>query len=387
MSTSLTLFKIFSILIYIFCPYYIYLLKVLVIFPKMYKQYRNLINLEIALSLTIIGLLFPPKGDILEYYFIFQKLRLMNLKEFIDFLKNQSDYMFYIFQYGFILCGLSFKAFQGVILLIGNILWMKLLTEFQNKEEDNKYFYLIIFVLFNLPIYFMYRSMMASLLICYGVYLYLNGRKKSGVCYIILSLLWHKSMLFILIIFIVGYSFRHKSKIKLFIVGLLCSYLLYRCGILVAEYFFPRFYKYYILGYWNKEFLKEMNTNAKIALFFPTLRYIAIIYLYISSLLKKEVKENYFNLGIGIVFMILMCFFSVIGFIRLLYSFTLLILVINMSELKKEKLKYNNLLKIIIILILILCYAIQLLEYKQFIININYFSLFTESFYKIFINN
>lgn len=387
MSISLIFFKMFSILIYIFCPYYIYLLKVLVTSSKMYKQYRSLINLEIGLALTIIGLLFPPKGDILEYYFIFEKLRFMNFREFVEFLKNQSDYMFYVLQYGFILCGFSFKAFQGIILLIGNILWMKLLTEFQNKEKSNEYFYLMLFLLFNLPIYFMYRSMMASLLISYGVYLYLNGRKKSGICYIILSILWHKSMLFILAIFILGYSFRNKSKIRLFIIGLLCSFLLYKSGTLIAEYLFPRFYKYYVLGYWNKEFLKQMNINAKITLFFPTLRYIAVIYLYIISLLKKEVKESYFNLGIGTVLMVLMCFFSVIGFIRLLYSFTLLILVINMSELKRDSLKYNKLLKIAIILVLILCYIIQLLEYRQFIMNIDYFSIFTESFYKIFINN
>lgn len=384
MKISTIFFKIISLTLFIVGPYFINFLKVIFFKIKFYSTYRKWINFEIALILTILGTLFPPKGDILDYYNDFEELKNLDFSYFLLFLKTKSDYLLYILEYIFGKLNLSFKALQFSILLFANIIWMKLLTEIQTKERNNQYFFLCIFLMFNLPIYFMYRSMMASLLLSFGIYLFLN--KKKYIYFLISSILWHKSMVLILFIFIIGYCFRKYSQVKMFLSTLILGVLMYKVGLVLMQEFFPRFYQYYVLGYWGTEFLKEMSINEKIALFFPVLRYLAILFLYIIYLTRIKLKDKMFNLGIAIVLISLMYFFSIIGFIRLLYSFTLMVLVINISEIKEVDFKYNLLVKLIVITIFILCYIVQILDFKQFLLNINYLSIFNESILNIFIN-
>lgn len=384
MKISTIVFKIISLTLFIVGPYFINFLKVIFFKIKFYSTYRKWINFEIALILTILGTLLPPKGDILDYYNDFEELKNLDFSYFLLFLKTKSDYLLYILEYVFGKLNLSFKALQFSILLFANVIWMKLLTEIQIKERNNQYFFLCIFLMFNLPIYFMYRSMMASLLLSFGIYLFLN--KKKYIFFLISSILWHKSMLLILFIFIIGYCFRKYSQIKMFLSTLILGILMYKIGLVLMQEFFPRFYQYYVLGYWGTEFLKEMSINEKIALFFPILRYLAILFLYIIYLVRIKPKDKIFNLGIAIVLISLMYFFSIIGFIRLLYSFTLMVLVINISEIKEVDFKYNLLVKLIVIIIFVLCYIVQILDFKQFLLNINYLSIFNESILNIFIS-
>lgn len=306
-----------------------------------YKNKRNIFYIVLIFNLSLINLFRIPHSDYYRYYKYYYYLKTLNLKDFIQTLYGNPDYLFYIQKYICARNGIEFSIWAFLYSLICYII-----IYFLSNDLENKKYRLGFFLIIN-P--FNITRFLLAVIICIYVFFKIKKKYLKYLLYLI-GILFHKFMIIFLFFEILKKNKLKLNKKRFYISVLVVSilavlgkkYFLYSLGIST---------KYYSSAY--QTFLDFSFQNLRVKIDFYINMLIIIIYFSIKKCNLKEIKEdNFYRYLLILIFG--MYFISNIIVGRLLHVVTFLIIYSLMNTENKFDAKKNIVLGLLLFLQLII---------------------------------
>lgn len=245
-----------------------------------------------AIFMGLLGVLYPPIGDIYQYtkdYFLYKDC---NWDYFLELVAFKFDFVLSFLSYFLGKIGLNFEICRFLYNFWGYYLLGVLYIDIVNRRFSllsNKYdiYYLLgFFISFNI-ITFLWRFGFSSILFVYGCYKIIFLHKKSGWIYTIISVLNHFS--FLLFFIVLCLQQLHFFKFKKMVVVTICIIALFINGNTVAAIlpYLPfnivQRYSIYLDGYYATEYFADHSWKYQLQVFLNSFVTYVACYFYILT--------------------------------------------------------------------------------------------------------
>lgn len=259
-----------------------------------------------AIFMGLLGILYPPTGDIYRYYVDFKTISNVSWDNFIFFLTFRNDYLLFFIEYLLAKCHLNFDLYKFLYNFISYYILGKLFIDVVDSHEKLtpaiKILILFTIIPFSFSV-FLFRFDFSKLLFVYGSYNIIYNNKRRAWIIILVSYLNHLSIIILAIILLFTkirlFSFSKHLLIVLCIICMtidasIASSILRFLPISIVNH-----YAVYLDGYWAGDFLNDHSLLFKIQRFISVgITYIAIL-IYIIIYNKRNLKNE--NLVNGII--------------------------------------------------------------------------------------
>lgn len=262
-----------------------------------------------AVFMGLLGILFPPTGDIYRYYLAYRTISDVSWSNFIFYLSFRNDYLLFTLEFLLAKLGFQFDYYKFIYNFITYFILGKLYISIIKVHGDRmtkklKCFFLFTILTFSISAY-LFRFDFSKILFIYGGYIIFFENKERGWWCIVIACLNHLSMVLLAVILICArlrlFSF---SKFGLIILSGICilldaniaSRLLSFMPISVIDH-----YSIYLDGYWAGEFLKDHSFLFKLQRYFTIgITYVGLI-IYILIYKNRHIKEENFVNGLFVI--------------------------------------------------------------------------------------
>lgn len=262
---------------------------------NMYKRQKWAFVLW-AIFMGLIGILWPPTGDLYRYtedYYLYKDL---NFEDFIFLLGFKFDYFLSFITYSLGYFDLNFDLSRFLYNFIGYLLLGNLYLKIINKNpflQTSKYLLLslVIFMTFSISSY-LFRFGLSSILFIYGAYKIVYEQNNGGLIYLLLAIFNHASFIILFIGFLfykLGFfRFAQKTIVILIFIALFVD------SEFVINFFYSlslpieivNKYSDYLDGKWAGDYLTEKSWKYQLMHF--VLNCFSYIYIIGYILLYKE---------------------------------------------------------------------------------------------------
>lgn len=164
---------------------------------------------QFAFFMGLVGMLFPPSGDLYRYYLDYTTYKGLDWNSFLVYSLLEFDYLLSFLLYGLASNGLPCDLSRFLFNFVGFFLLGKLFVQLIEDNYDiykYKSSFLIIFFVLSLNVY-LYRSGIASILFIYGAYHVIYKNSKKHWAFVFFSVLAHFSYIFFAVILMLSVSF------------------------------------------------------------------------------------------------------------------------------------------------------------------------------------
>lgn len=212
---------------------------------------------QFAFFMGLVGMLFPPSGDLYRYYLDYTTYKGLDWNSFLVYSLLEFDYLLSFLLYGLASNGLPCDLSRFLFNFVGFFLLGKLFVQLIEDNYDiykYKSSFLIIFFVLSLNVY-LYRSGIASILFIYGAYHVIYKNSKKHWAFVFFSVLAHFSYIFFAIILMLSVSFPLIFRRRWMYVVLIIFFIfgMFNVGVLFEiEGFSGAFFERY-KGYMDKE--------------------------------------------------------------------------------------------------------------------------------------
>lgn len=158
---------------------------------------------QYAFFMGLVGILFPPSGDLYRYYLDYTTYKDLDFDSFLTYALLEFDYFLSFLLYGMasldIPCDLSRFLFSFIGFSLTSNLFIQIIKDNPSTWKNKGSFLLIFFVL-SLNVY-LYRSGLACILFMYGAYFVVYKESKRHWFYVLFSMFVHFSfVLYVLVL-------------------------------------------------------------------------------------------------------------------------------------------------------------------------------------------
>lgn len=250
-----------------------------------------------AIFMGLLGVLYPPIGDIYQYtkdYFLYKDC---SWDYFLELVAFKFDYVLSLMSYFLGKIGLNFEVCRFLYNFIGyyllGSLYISILSgkniSLYNKYD--KYYLLGFFIAFNI-ITFLWRFGFSSILFVYGCYQIVFLQKKKGWIFVLISALNHFSFL-LFFIFLCLQQF-HLFRFKRTVVMSICIFSLFINGSTLAAilpylpYNIVQRYSIYLDGYYATEYFADHSWKYQLQVFLNSFVTYVACYFYILTYKNED---------------------------------------------------------------------------------------------------
>ncbi len=254
-----------------------------------------------AFFMGLLGLLYPPTGDLYRYTTDFLSVKGVSWAEFKFFLTLKQDWLLPYISYIIGKLGLNFDLSRFIYNFVSYLLLGLLYTDITDSNphysKKNAVLFLGTFIIFSIGAYTI-RFSASTVLFAYGAYNVVYKSKKSGWIFVILAFVNHLTF----IVFAIALLF-HKSRSlafskKLVIFLIIFSFTVDSSSLIKLFSFLPLdiidHYSIYLDGYWAKEYLNDHSFLYRLQMTITSLVSYAAAIIYILTYDK-------YNKGITLV--------------------------------------------------------------------------------------
>ncbi len=233
----------------------------------------------------LLGILYPPVGDIYRYTLDFQMYKGLDWDSFLYAISFKFDYLLSFISYIVGLVDINFDVVRFLFNFLGyyifSIICLDIIqnNSFLRTNRKSLIYAIFIFIYFNI-IAFLWRFGLASALFTYGAYKIIYKSNKSGWLFVILSVFCHVSFC----VFVIGLIFNKFCRLKKWGVIVLCLCTLFIDGQSLLYLFsflpidFVNRFSVYIDGYYATEYIGEHSLRYQIFTFLSSsIAYIACL--------------------------------------------------------------------------------------------------------------
>lgn len=341
-----------------------------------------------SFSLATFSFCWHPTAtyDLYGWHLTCLRLSKMNLIQFKEFLLSNGEPLNNLLKY---LAGISGNVnyLQFIVVFIGFIIINALINKIIKKIDISQLEFAVIYILtFTSLLFVNFISGLffyfASIILCYGIYLIYDNKKKSGLFLLFISFLIHSSMFFpiamyLMYYFLCGSKINFRSIIMSIIVALSIGYILPLFIGMIKIPLFNEFADMYN-GYFQQTTFNSMNSR-----YFLLFNIIELFPIVILSILHNKKLENFsgFSIVMGISAVIIAL--KVPIFIRYVFlsSLSFVPYYCDFFKNSKDNLKFNNS-KIVTIVLLIVIGLASIYQFKL-LNDINFSNIYYDNFYKI----
>ncbi len=249
-----------------------------------------------ACFMGLLGILYPPVGDIYKYTLDFQTYKGLDWNSFLYFISFKFDYLLSFVSYAIGIIDLNFDLSRFIYNFIGYLILGNICLDIignNNSIKGNRsaiIYTIFIFIHFNIITY-LWRFGLSTAFFAYGAYFIVYKNNKKGWFYISLSVLSHFSF----IIFAIGLLFYRLFKLKKWSIAILCICTLFidsRVASLLFQYLpisIIEQYSGYIDGYYANEYVKDHSFRYQLYIFLTnSITYVAILIYLITYKNRKR---------------------------------------------------------------------------------------------------
>ncbi len=314
---------------------------------------------QFAFFMGLVGILFPPSGDLYRYYMDYTTYKDLDFNTFLVYAFLEFDYFLSFLLYGMASIGLPCDLSRFIFSFVGYYLTGNL---FIQVMKDNpvalkyKGWLLLVFFVLSLNVY-LYRSGLACILFVYGAYYVIYKSSKKHWFYVLFAIFVHFSFIVFAILLLLSkvmplifrQRFWYSVLIVIFIFGIFNVGVLFDVGGFSGELFerYKGFMEADDAGHYAEQFSLKSLIWQRFGYF------IALVLLYFFVTFRKTSKKREWSF---IDYVFLLCIaaspFSVI-FGRFVAPLTL-ILKIFLIEHFQDNVVMKKYLKVLICMVLIM---------------------------------
>ena len=252
-----------------------------------------------AFFMGMLGILYPPVGDIYRYTQDFLLYKDCSWTFFLELLSLKFDFLLSFLSYGVGRLGLEFEVCKFIYNFIAYYLLGLIYLDILKKKEQqlcciSPYYLLGFFISFNIITY-LWRFGFSSALFTYGAYRIIYCHKKDGWIFALLSVFNHFS--FLLFFFALCLQRLHFFRLKKWLVALMCICALFINGDLLASMlpYLPldiaQRYSTYIDGYYATEYFADYSWRYQLHVFLNSFIVYTACFFYVM-IYKNDKKED-----------------------------------------------------------------------------------------------
>lgn len=203
----------------------------------MYRMYKleKLAYVQFAFFMGLVGILYPPSGDLYRYYLDYTTYQNLDWNSFLLYALLEFDYLLSFLLYGLgylrIPCDISRFIFGFVGYYLIGKLFLQLVRD-NPSIRQYKGWCLLVFIVFSLNAY-LYRSGLACVLFAYGAYYIIYKNSKKHWVFVLLSILTHFSFIVfaILLFFSKVMSLRFHRPLTYFVILVFFIFGIFNVGV------------------------------------------------------------------------------------------------------------------------------------------------------------
>lgn len=258
-----------------------------------------------ACFMGLIGILYPPVGDVYQYTKDFYLYKDCSWDYFLELLSFKFDYLLPFLSYFIGLIGWHFDITRFIYnffsYLILGVIFLDIVKNNHFLRENKKVliYALGTFITFSFITY-LWRFGFSSALFVYGCYLLVYKSKRIGWIYVVLSVLNHVSFLLFVVILLLqqlGFFKFHK-----WVVAILCLCSLFLDGSILSSFlpYLPtdivnRFGSY-IDGYYATDYFADHSWKYQLQVFLSSsITYVAVIAYILTYKERKDKRVSLTN--------------------------------------------------------------------------------------------
>lgn len=257
-----------------------------------------------AVFMGLLGILYPPTGDIYRYYVDFKTISNVSWDNFIFFLTFRNDYLLFLIEYILSRLNLNFEIYKFLYNFISYYLLGNLFIDIVNCHNkklspNEKILFLFTIITFSISS-FLFRFDFSKILFIYGSYKIIYSSNNYGWLYVFVACLNHLSIVILAFFLLLAkYKLFSFSRQTIIIICLICMTIDPSLATSILK-FLPvsiiNHYAIYLDGYWAGDFLNDHSLLFRLQRFISIgITYIAIL-IYIAIYNKRNLKkENLVN--------------------------------------------------------------------------------------------
>lgn len=260
-----------------------------------------------AIFMGMLGVLYPPVGDIYQYTIDYLLYKDYSWGYFLDIVTFKFDYVLSFFSFFLGKIGLNFEIYRFVYNFIGYYLlgsmYINIVTEkkiLYNKYD--KYYLLGFFIAFNI-IAFLWRFGFSSVLFLYGCYQIVYLKRRKGWFFIVISVLNHFSfLLFFIILCFQQLRFFRFNKNVLIVICVLSLFVNGNTVTVILPYLpynIVERYSIYWDGYYATEYFSDHSWKYQLKIFLNS--FVTYIACYFYVLTYKKENKNILSVTNGVL--------------------------------------------------------------------------------------
>lgn len=270
---------------------------------RMYRLERGG-YIQFALLMGLVGILYPPSGDLYRYYKDFNLYQGLSWDTFLLYALLNFDYILSFLSYFLSELNLNFDLTRFIYNFLGYLLLGKL---FLNITEDNKELrddkvrgkVFIVFMVISLS-NFLFRFGLSIVLFVYGAYHIIYRKERKYWIYVVLSVLNHFSFIILAIILLLSKSvklrFNRPILWLLFILMFVSRFFIDESilGFLpFSDAVFDRYHGY-VDGYEANEIAKDFSLKYMIWQNFEKFVGYILLFFFIKNYNRGSIREKSF---------------------------------------------------------------------------------------------
>lgn len=265
----------------------------------------------LAIFWGMVGMLYAPNGDLYRYYSDYFTYSDLDYSEFrlMMLLQAKIDLGLPYLQWIFSKIGIPNDIIVFLFVFIGTYCLLSIIYDCLNEYSKNKQRTFIIFIILFLIYSFLglyFRYGFGSAIFTYGCHLIFNKKNKWGWSVMILSILFHFSMIIFLVLLIFIKTTNIKLGKNIFLIFSIVSFFFSSDIIsdIVLNVGFSQNIQSKILeyteGYWASEWLKDRSIGSLIMSYFSVFSKIVIYYI-IYKTYRKDTFHTFLSAIIIII--------------------------------------------------------------------------------------
>lgn len=243
-----------------------------------------------AIFMGLLGILYPPTGDLYRYTQDFILIRDASWDDFKMFLLFKQDWLLPYLSYLLGRLGLNFDLSRFIYNFISywllGLIYLDIIKSNPAYSKKNAILFLGTFMVFSIGGYTI-RFSASSVLFAYGAYLVVFKNKRCGWMFVVLSVLNHLSFIvFAVILFFCRLRIFYFSK-KIVVLFVILSFAVDSSVMVKILSFMPvdivNHYSIYLDGYWAGDFLKDHSFLYRLQMLLISLISYAAAIIYILT--------------------------------------------------------------------------------------------------------
>lgn len=317
--------------------------------------------IQFAFIMGLVGILYPPSGDLYRYYKDFNLYQGLSWDTFLLYALVNFDYILSFLSYFLSVLNLNFDLTRFIYNFIGYLLLGKL---FLNITEDNKELrddkvrgkVFIVFMVISLS-NFLFRSGLSLVLFVYGAYHIIYRKERKYWIFVVLSVLNHFTFLVFAILLLLSKSIKlrfNRPILWMLFILIFVSPLFIDESILgflpLPEAMFYRYHDY-VDGYAANEIAKDFSLKYMIWQNFEKFVAYILLFFFIKNYKLGSLREKSFINTIYLLCVVTSPFYIMYG--RFISVFSQILKVFFLSHFVKVP-KMSKQLSLLLVVIIML---------------------------------